>query len=113
MPCMPIPGDQGSVLLVSNPGVAASIFGLAGGAAYQSAVDRHLLWQRRNETVEPYGVTVQQFVEGISALRDQYDGPLVRFALMGMHNVSADAMHVCLEGFGASLASCRGWGGFC
>ncbi len=70
-------GDQGSVLLASNPGVAAAIGGLAGGAAYQSAVDRHLLWQRRNETVEPYNVTVAQFVEGISSLRDRYDGPLV------------------------------------
>lgn len=75
--CTLFTGDQGSVLLASNPGVAAAIGGLAGGAAYQSAVDRHLLWQRRNETVDTYNVSVAQFVEGISSLRDRYDGPLV------------------------------------
>lgn len=51
---------QGSILLVTNPGVANSISGLACAASYQSGIDRHFLWQRRNETVPEYGMTVQQ-----------------------------------------------------
>jgi hypothetical protein len=42
-------GDKGSILLVSNPGVANCISGLAGAASAQGAVDRHFLWQRRWE----------------------------------------------------------------
>lgn len=65
------------MLLVTNPGVQAGIGGLAGGAAYQSAIDRHLLWQRRNETVQPFGLPVWRVVQAISDLRDRFDGPLV------------------------------------
>eukprot|EP00882_Tetradesmus_deserticola_P001009 GHRQ01001092.1.p1 GENE.GHRQ01001092.1~~GHRQ01001092.1.p1 ORF type:complete len:409 (+),score=152.07 GHRQ01001092.1:202-1428(+) len=68
-------GDKGSILLVSNPGVANAISGLATSASYQSGVDRHFLWQRRNETVPEYGMTVQQIVMAISNLRDELDGP--------------------------------------
>lgn len=69
-------GDKGSVLLVSNPGIANAIGGLAGSASFQSGVDRLMLWQRRNETVEPFGVSVEVMVQAISDLRDNLDGPL-------------------------------------
>lgn len=68
---------QGCILLVSNPGVADGISGLACGASYQSAVDRHLLWQRRNETVIPYNIPVWVAVQNISNLRNDLDGPAV------------------------------------
>jgi hypothetical protein len=51
---------QGCILLASNPGVANCIAGLAGAASYQSGIDRHFLWQRRNETVPEYNMTVHQ-----------------------------------------------------
>ena len=40
-------------------------------------VQRILLWERRNNTVEPFGETVQQVYARISALRDRLDGPVV------------------------------------
>lgn len=36
-----------------------------------------LLWERRNNTVPPFGETVQQVFSRISALRDSLDGPQV------------------------------------
>jgi hypothetical protein len=51
---------QGCILLASNPGVSNCISGLATSASYQSGVDRHFLWQRRNETVPEYNMTVHQ-----------------------------------------------------
>ena len=39
---------------------------------------RILLWERRNNTVEPFGETVQQVYARISALRDRLDGPVVK-----------------------------------
>ncbi|KAF6253913.1 ferritin-like domain-containing protein [Scenedesmus sp. NREL 46B-D3] len=68
-------GDKGCILLVSNPGVANAISGLATSASYQSGVDRHFLWQRRNETVPEYNMTVQEIVLAISNYRDELDGP--------------------------------------
>lgn len=38
---------------------------------------RVLLWQRRNNIVQPFGETVQQVFARISALRDSLDGPQV------------------------------------
>jgi hypothetical protein len=38
-----------------------------------------LLFQRRNNTVQPFGETVQQVFSRISALRDALDGPQVGF----------------------------------
>ena len=40
-------------------------------------MQRILLWERRNNTVEPFGETVQQVYARISALRDRLDGPVV------------------------------------
>ena len=40
-------------------------------------MQRVLLWERRNNTVEPFGETVQQVYARISALRDRLDGPVV------------------------------------
>ena len=41
-------------------------------------MQRILLWERRNNTVEPFGETVQQVYARISALRDRLDGPVVK-----------------------------------
>eukprot|EP00775_Hariotina_reticulata_P002749 gene2749-3044_t len=68
-------GDKGCILLVVNPGVSNAISGLATSASYQSGVDRHHLWQRRNETLPEYNMTVQEVVLAISNLRDELDGP--------------------------------------
>jgi hypothetical protein len=38
---------------------------------------RVLLWQRRDNIVQPFGETVQQVFARISALRDSLDGPQV------------------------------------
>ena len=40
-------------------------------------MQRILLWERRNNTVEPFGETVQQVYARISALRNRLDGPVV------------------------------------
>lgn len=68
-------GDKGCILLASNPGVSNAISGLATSASYQSGVDRHHLWMRRNETVPEYGMTVHEIVMAISNYRDDLDGP--------------------------------------
>lgn len=39
------------------------------------ALQRVILWERRNLVVEPFGETVQQVFARISALRDSLDGP--------------------------------------
>ncbi len=41
-------------------------------------VQRFLLWERRNNTVQPFNETVQQVFARISALRDSLDGPQVK-----------------------------------
>ena len=38
---------------------------------------RSLLWDRRNNIVEPFNETVQQVMARISAFRDSLDGPQV------------------------------------
>eukprot|EP00879_Flechtneria_rotunda_P017454 GHRR01018292.1.p1 GENE.GHRR01018292.1~~GHRR01018292.1.p1 ORF type:complete len:412 (-),score=113.53 GHRR01018292.1:398-1633(-) len=68
-------GDKGCILLVTNPGVANGISGLATSASYQSGVDRHFLWQRRNESVPEYNMTVHEVVMAISNYRNELDGP--------------------------------------
>lgn len=42
------------------------------------ALQRVLLWERRNNVVAPFDETVQQVFARISALRDSLDGPEVR-----------------------------------
>ena len=68
---------QGLVGITSNPVLADGIAGLATSATAFSAVERTLLYQMRNATVEPFGETVQQVFARISALRDSLDGPQV------------------------------------
>eukprot|EP00898_Chlorokybus_atmophyticus_P002674 jgi/Chlat1/3407/Chrsp23S03813 len=51
-------GDKGCILLMSNPGLADAVAGLACSASYQSAVDRQLLWDRRSFTIEEYSLRV-------------------------------------------------------
>ena len=71
---------QGLVGLFSNPVLANGVAGLATSATAFAAVERTLLFQRRNTTVAPFGETVQQVFSRVSALRDSLDGPQVRFA---------------------------------
>jgi hypothetical protein len=73
----PLPHTQGCTLLASNPGVANAIAGLACAASYQSGIDRHFLWERRNETVASYDMSVADIVQAISTLRVDLDGPAV------------------------------------
>jgi hypothetical protein len=40
-------------------------------------LQRFLLWQLRNEIVEPFGETAQQVFARVSAMRDRLDGPQV------------------------------------
>ena len=51
--------------------------GLAQSAGYQSAAQRFILWERRNETVPPFNLTVAQIAEAVSEYRDSLDGPQV------------------------------------
>ena len=69
--------SQGLVGIISNPVLANGVAGLATSATAFAAVERTLLYQMRNETVEPFGETVQQVFARISALRDSLDGPQV------------------------------------
>lgn len=57
--------------------MANAIAGLACAASYQSGIDRHFLWERRNETVASYNMSVADMVQAISNLRDDLDGPAV------------------------------------
>ena len=68
---------QGLVGITSNPVLANGIAGLATTATAFAAVERTLLYQMRNFTVEPFNETVQQVFSRISALRDSLDGPQV------------------------------------
>ena len=71
---------QGLVGLFSNPVLANGVAGLATSATAFAAVERTLLFQRRNTTVAPFGETVQQVFSRVSALRDSLDGPQVSFS---------------------------------
>ena len=51
-------------------------------------MQRILLWERRNNTVEPFGETVQQVFARISALRDRLDGTVVSCNLIMVYNTS-------------------------
>ena len=70
-------GNKGLAGLTGNPVLANGIAALATSATAQATVQRMLLWQMRNYTVEPFGETVQQVFARVSALRDSLDGPQV------------------------------------
>ena len=48
---------------------------------WYAGMQRILLWERRNNTVQPFNETVQQVFARISALRDRLDGPVVSLHL--------------------------------
>ncbi|KAK9839731.1 hypothetical protein WJX84_008142 [Apatococcus fuscideae] len=68
-------GNKGLTGLLSNPVLANGVSGLATSATAQATVERVLLWERRNNIVQPFNETVQQVFSRISALRDALDGP--------------------------------------
>lgn len=53
-------GNKGLAGITGNPVIANGIAGLATSATAQATVERFLLWQLRNETIEPFGETAQQ-----------------------------------------------------
>jgi len=75
-------GNKGLIGLISNPVIANAVAGLATSATAQAAVQRMLLWQRRDEIVEPFGETAQQVFARVSAYRDSMDGPMVRLSFL-------------------------------
>ena len=84
---------QGLVGIISNPVLANGVSGLATTATAFAAVERTLLYQMRNETVEPFGESVQQVFARISALRDSLDGPQVSLRAAA---AAAAAAHACI-----------------
>jgi hypothetical protein len=75
-------GDQGVTLFnaynigagIGNLTETAVAAGLAGSAAYQSAADRYILWQRRGEKIPEFDCTVEEAFDRISALRQEWSG---------------------------------------
>lgn len=89
-------GNKGLALLVNNPVHANAIAGLATSATAQATVERFLLYQLRNEIVEPFGETAQQAFARVSAYRDRMDGP--QFDDQGI--VNTDPRNIAVpEGF--------------
>lgn len=74
-------GNKGLAGLTGNPVLANGIAALATSATAQATVQRMLLWQMHNYTVEPFNETVQQVFARVSALRDSLDGPQVKTSL--------------------------------
>jgi len=70
-------GNKGGIGLFSNPVLAAGQAGLATSACSQATSERRLLWDMRDEIVEPFNETVQQVFARVSAARDYLDGPPV------------------------------------
>ncbi|PRW58147.1 desiccation-related PCC13-62-like [Chlorella sorokiniana] len=72
-------GDQGVTAFAATNGNITNVAlagGLAGSAGYQSAADRYILWTRRDEMVPEFNVTVAQFMDKMSALRQYFTGKL-------------------------------------
>ncbi|GAB4821503.1 hypothetical protein N2152v2_008549 [Parachlorella kessleri] len=70
-------GDQGAIAFAAINGnlTYVNIFGGFAGSAYgQSSADRHILWERRNDWVPEFNVSVAQAFDRLSALRDTLDG---------------------------------------
>jgi hypothetical protein len=70
-------GNKGLTLLVDNPVHANAIAGLATSATAQATIERKLLWELKDEIIEPFGETAIQVFARVSALRDRLDGPQV------------------------------------
>jgi hypothetical protein len=68
-------GNKGLAGQFANPVLANGVMGLATSATAQATIERFVLWNIRNQTVDPFGETVQQVVARVSALRDELDGP--------------------------------------
>lgn len=68
-------GNKGLIGLMSNPVLAGGVAGLATSATAQATIERVILWELKDEIIEPFGETVQQVFARCSALRDKLDGP--------------------------------------
>jgi len=85
--------------------LANGVAGLATSATAFAAVERTLLYQMRNETVEPFGETVQQVFARISALRDSLDGPQVSPQIC-CRRCSAESLLMCVSCQLCSVGRC-------
>jgi hypothetical protein len=70
-------GNLGLTGLISNPVIANAVGGFATSANAQAASERRVLWDLRNEIIQPFGETAQQVFARISVVRDTLDGPQV------------------------------------
>ncbi|KAK9865756.1 hypothetical protein WJX84_001274 [Apatococcus fuscideae] len=68
-------GNKGLVSLLSNPVISDGVNGLATSATAFAAIERFLLFQRRENPVYPTNETVAQVFARLSAYRDAMDGP--------------------------------------
>lgn len=68
-------GNKGLIGLITNPVLANGVAGLATSATAQATVERVILWELKDEIIEPFGETVLQVFARVSALRDRLDGP--------------------------------------
>ncbi|XP_028760111.1 desiccation-related protein PCC13-62-like [Neltuma alba] len=71
IPYVGLTGYVGANPQLQNFASKALVAGLLGVESGQDAVIRSLLYERRGETVAPYGVSVAEFTNRISALRDK------------------------------------------
>lgn len=69
--------NLGAGLKDSNLTHVAIAAGLAGSAGYQSAADRYILWERRNEKIPEFDVTVEEAFEKVSQLRQKWTGDVI------------------------------------
>jgi len=70
-------GNKGLIGLCSNPVIANAVAGLATSACSQATSERRLLWDLRDEEIEPFGEKAHQVFARVSAARDELDGPPV------------------------------------
>ncbi len=64
--------------MVQNGTLRDAAGGLAVSAGYQAAAQRFILYERRDQIVEPLNITVAEAMQAISDYRDSLDGPAVR-----------------------------------
>lgn len=65
-------------------------------------LQRFLLWQLRNEIVEPFGETAQQVFARVSAMRDRLDGPQVDDQVRTAGSFCWSCCAVCMKQAGQS-----------
>ncbi|KAM3268094.1 desiccation-related protein PCC13-62 [Capsicum chacoense] len=96
IPYVGLTGYVGANPKLHSPAAKRLVAGLLGVESGQDAVLRALLYERGRENVKPYGITVTEFTNRISALRNK----------LGRHGIKDEGLRVQRE-FGAE-GSIRG-----